>query len=56
MEILRPIDDKTEDGRKIVYPIWRDDLAEAIILPNDDANNEKLDRKAPANGKSGLHA
>ena len=23
----------TADGRKIVYPIWRDDLAEATILP-----------------------
>ena len=32
----RPIDDMTEDGRKIVYPIWRDDLAEALILPKEE--------------------
>jgi len=28
----RPRADQTVDGRKIIYPIWRDDLAEATIL------------------------
>jgi len=31
----RPKNDTTEDGRRIVYPIWRDDLAEATILPRE---------------------
>jgi hypothetical protein len=34
----RPKQDQTADGRKIVYPIWRDDLAEAIILPLKDSD------------------
>lgn len=29
----RPKDDVTADGRKIVYPLWRDDIVEATILP-----------------------
>ena len=28
----RPKDDVTADGQRIVYPIWREDLAEAIIM------------------------
>ncbi len=31
----RPKVERTEGGRKIVYPIWRDDLAEATIFPID---------------------
>jgi len=33
VKIERPKDDTTADGRRIVYQIWRDDLAEALILP-----------------------
>ena len=33
MKVERPKDDRTPDGRRIVYPIWREDLAEATILP-----------------------
>lgn len=29
--IPRPSPELTKDGRRIVYPIWRDDMAEAII-------------------------
>lgn len=36
----RPVGDKTEDGRSIVYPIWRDDLAEAIILPAAEGDKQ----------------
>ena len=35
MKIERPKDDRTPDGRRIVYPIWREDLAEATILPKE---------------------
>ena len=37
MKIERPKDDRTPDGRRIVYQIWREDLAEATILPIDRA-------------------
>jgi hypothetical protein len=33
IKVERPKDDHTPDGRRIVYSIWRDDLAEATILP-----------------------
>jgi hypothetical protein len=33
MKEPRPVNDRTKDGRQIVYPIWREDLAEAVILP-----------------------
>ena len=35
MDVKRPKDDRTPDGRRIVYPIWRDDMAEATIFPID---------------------
>jgi hypothetical protein len=28
----RPVNDKTNHGLRIVYPIWREDLAEAIVF------------------------
>ena len=36
MELDQPKNDFTADGRRIVYPIWRDDLAEALILQKAD--------------------
>ena len=34
------------NGYKIVYPIWRDDLAEAIIMPVKPDKNFEIDTQA----------
>lgn len=40
MDVRRPAPELTEDGRRIVYPIWRADMAEAII----ESVKKKLDK------------
>jgi hypothetical protein len=40
VKIERPKPEMTEDGRKIVYQIWRDDLAEAVILPKETDDSQ----------------
>jgi hypothetical protein len=35
----------TTDGRKIVYPIFRADTAEALILPKEEKNVEVQKRE-----------
>jgi hypothetical protein len=43
MRVAHPKPELTADGRRIVYTIWRDDLAEALILPrSEDGNRNSL--------------
>jgi hypothetical protein len=44
-QVPRPQSDVTPDGRKIVYPIWRDDLAEALILPRSEPRDSSSDAR-----------
>lgn len=37
--------DITADGRKIVYPIYRADMAEAMILPKEEKHAEVQERE-----------
>jgi len=50
----RPTSDKTADGRTIVYPIWREDLAEAVILASVPTTKPKANSATNATKSSGI--
>lgn len=44
-KVERPKPHVTENGFKVVYPIWRDDLAEAIVFMEEKCQQKSSEKK-----------